>query len=153
KPYLNGERELRAGRYFDAMEHFQAAVDADQSFALAYYRLAAAAAGCALPDLARETAKRGARHQERLTPHDQLVWAAQRAWLAGEIASAESLYNTITGTYPGDLEAWFHLGDLLFHTNPLRGRSAVEAREPFERVLRLDPEHVGALVHLVRISA
>jgi DNA-binding SARP family transcriptional activator len=153
KAYLLGERELRAGRYFDAMEGFQAAVDADRSFALAYYRLAAAAAGCALPDVAREVADRGAEHQERLAPHDRLVFAAQRAWLHGAVDQAESLYNTITGTYPDDVEAWFHLGDLLFHSNPLRGRSAVEAREPFERVVRLQPQHVGALVHLVRISA
>jgi DNA-binding SARP family transcriptional activator len=153
KAYLSGERELRAGRYFDALEHFQAAVDADASFALAYYRLAGAAAGCALPDLAREAADRGADHQERLSPHDRLVFAAQRAWLRGDVAAAESLYNTITGTYPDDVEAWFLLGDLLFHSNPLRGRSAVEAREPFERVLRLEPAHVGALVHLVRIAA
>jgi serine/threonine-protein kinase len=153
KAYLTGERELRAGRYFDALEQFQAAVDADSSFALAHYRLAAAAAGCALPELAREAAERGAAHQVRLAPHDRLVLAAQRAWLRGEVERAESLYNTITGTWPDDVEAWFHLGDLLFHTNPLRGRSAVEAREPFERVLRLDPEHVGALVHLVRIAA
>lgn len=46
-----------------------------------------------------------------------------------------------------------HLGDLLFHSNPLRGRSATEARGPFERVLRLEPDHVGAMVHLVRTSA
>ena len=153
KAYLLGERELRAGRYFDAMEGFQAAVDADPSFALAYYRLAAAAAGCALPDIAREVADRGAGHQQRLSPHDRLVFGAQRAWLHGAVDQAESLYNTITGTYPDDVEAWFHLGDLLFHSNPLRGRSAVEAREPFERVLRLEPDHVGAMVHLVRISA
>ncbi len=153
KAYLQGERELRAGRYFDAMEGFQTAVDADPSFALAYYRLAAAAAGCALPDLARETADRGAPHHERLSPHDRLVFAAQRAWLHGMVDQAEALYTTITGSYPDDVEAWFHLGDLLFHSNPLRGRSAVEAREPFERVLRLDPGHVGAMVHLARIAA
>ncbi|MBA3496693.1 MAG: tetratricopeptide repeat protein [Gemmatimonadales bacterium] len=153
KCYLLGERELRDGRYFDAMERFQAAVDADASFALAYYRLAAAAAGCALPDLARETADRGAEHQDRLSPHDRLVFAAQRAWLHGAVDRAESLYNTITGAYPDDVEAWFHLGDLLFHSNPLRGRSAVEAREPFERVLQFEPDHVAAMVHLVRISA
>jgi tetratricopeptide (TPR) repeat protein len=63
------------------------------------------------------------------------------------------LYNTIIGTYPDDLEAWFHLGDLLFHSNPLRGRSSAEAREPLERVLSLDPDHVSAMVHLVRVSA
>jgi serine/threonine-protein kinase len=153
KTYLLGERELRAGRYFDALEGFQAAVDADPSFALAYYRLAAAAAGCALPDVARDAADRGAAHQERLSPHDRLVFEAQRAWLHGEVGRAESLYNAITGTYPDDVEAWFHLGDLLFHTNPLRGRSAAEAREPFERLLRLEPDHLGALVHLVRIAA
>jgi DNA-binding SARP family transcriptional activator len=153
KAYLLGERELRAGRYFDAMEAFQAAVDADESFALAYYRLAGAAAGCALPDLARELADRGFDHRLRLSPHDRLVFSAQRAWLHGAVAQAESLYNTITGTYPDDVEAWFHLGDLLFHSNPLRGRSAAEAREPFERVIRLDPDHVGAMVHLARISA
>ncbi len=153
KAYLRGEGDLRAGRYFDAMEGFQEAVDADSSFALAYYRLAAAAAGCALPDLAREMADRGFGHVQRLSPHDQLVFGAQRAWLHGRVVDAESLYNTITGTYPDDVEAWFHLGDLLFHSNPLRGRSAAEARAPFERVIALDPDHLGAMVHLVRISA
>jgi DNA-binding SARP family transcriptional activator len=152
RSYLLGERELRAGRYFDAMEGFQAAVDADPSFALAWYRLAAAAAGCALPDAARTFADQGYEHRGRLSPHDQLVFRAQRAWLHGAVPEAESLYTTITGTYPDDVEAWFHLGDTLFHMNPLRGRSGVEARAPFERVLRLDANHVGALVHLARIA-
>lgn len=153
KAHLAGERELRAGRNFDAMERFQAAVEADPSFALAHYRLAAAAAGCALPDLARESAERAHEYRTRLAPHDRLVLAAQRAWLAGQVGEAESLYNTITGVYPDDVEAWFHLGDLLFHANPLRGRSAIDSRSAFERVLRLRPDHVGALVHLARIAA
>jgi DNA-binding SARP family transcriptional activator len=153
KSYLLGERELRAGRYFDAMDAFQAAIDADSSFALAYYRLAASAAGCALPELARELADRGFEYRQRLSVRDQLVFSAQRAWLHGAVEEAESLYNTIIGTYPDDLEAWFHLGDLLFHSNPLRGRSSTEAREPLERVLRLEPDHIGAMVHLVRVSA
>ncbi|HEY8256372.1 MAG TPA: BTAD domain-containing putative transcriptional regulator, partial [Gemmatimonadales bacterium] len=153
KTYLRGEVDLRGGRYFDALEAFQAAVDQDPTFALAYYRLAAAAAGCALPDVARDVADKGFAHRERLSPHDQLVFSAQRAWLHGAVTEAESLYTTITGIYPDDVEAWFHLGDLLFHSNPLRGRSAAEARAPFERVLALEPDHLAAMVHLVRISA
>ncbi len=153
KAYLRGERELRAGRYFDAMDEFQAAVEADASFALAYYRLAAAAAGCALVEVAREVSDQGFDHRTRLAPHDQLLFSAQRAWLHGAVTEAESLYGTITGTHPDDVEAWFHLGDLLFHSNPLRGRSAAEAREPFERVIRLEPDHLAAMVHLARIAA
>jgi hypothetical protein len=128
-------------------------VDQDATFALAYYRLAAAAAGCALPDLAREVADRGFHYRARLSPHDHIVFSAQRAWLHGQVSEAESLYTTITGMYPDDLEAWFHLGDLLFHSNPLRGRSAAESRAPFERVIALEPEHLAATVHLVRIAA
>ena len=153
RAYLQGERELRAGRYFEALERFQAASEADASFALAYYRSAAAAAGCALPEVARELAQRAQEHRARLSPHDQLVLSAQRAWLDGAIGDAESLYTATTGTYPDDVEVWFHLGDLLFHANPLRGRSAEEARAPFERVLSLEPDHLQAMVHLARIAA
>jgi tetratricopeptide (TPR) repeat protein len=153
KAYLRGEAHLRSGRYFDALEGFQSAVDQDATFALAYYRLASAAAGCALPDVARDVADRGFDHRGRLSPHDQIVFSAQRAWLHGEVAEAESLYTTITGMYPDDVEAWFHLGDLLFHSNPLRGRNVAESRAPFERVIALEPEHLAATVHLVRIAA
>ena len=153
KAYLRGESLLRAGRYYDAMEALQDAVSADDTFALAYYRYAAAASGCAMHEFARQLAELGAKHRDRLSPHDRLLFDAQRAWLAGDVAAAESHYDTITGTHPDHVEAWFLLGDLLFHSNPLRGRSAVEARVPFERALDLEPDHVASLVHLVRIAA
>ena len=153
KAYLQGESHLRAGRYFDAMDCLQRAVSSDPTFALAHYRLAAAAAGSAMPELARRIAEQGAGHRERLSGHDRLLFDAQRAWLSGAVGEAEAHYNTITGTHPDDVEAWFLLGDLLFHSNPLRGRSAAEARPAFERALELEPDHVTSLVHLVRIAA
>ena len=153
KAYLVGERHLRAGRYYDAMESLQDAVTSDPTFALAYYRFAAAAGGCAMPELARQLAELGAEHRNRLSEHDRYLFDAQRAWLGGAVTEAEAHYATITSIYPGDVEAWFLLGDLLFHSNPLRGRSAVEARGPFERALALEPDHVTSLVHLVRIAA
>jgi DNA-binding SARP family transcriptional activator/TolB-like protein len=153
KAYLVGERHLRAGRYYDAMESLQDAVTSDPTFALAYYRFAAAAGGCAMPELARQLADLGAEHRNRLSEHDRYLFDAQRAWLSGAVTEAEAHYATITSIYPGDVEAWFLLGDLLFHSNPLRGRSAVEARGPFERALALEPDHVTTLVHLVRIAA
>ena len=153
KAYLEGERCLRRGRYFDALELLQRATAEDPAFALAHYHLAAAAAGCAMPSFAREVIGRAHAHRDRLTEHDRLLLDAQRAWLAGEVSNAESLYNAITATYPDDVEAWFHLGDMLFHCNPLRGRSAAEARGAFERAIRYEPDHVASLVHLMRIAA
>jgi DNA-binding SARP family transcriptional activator/tetratricopeptide (TPR) repeat protein len=153
KAYLEGERCLRVGRFFDAMELLQRAVQADPGFALAYYHLAGAAAACALPDFAREITEKGYALRDRLAEHDRLLLDAQRAWIQGEVSNAESLYNAITTSYPDDIEAWFHLGDMLFHCNPLRGRSAAESRGAFERVLGYEPDHIGALVHLTRIAA
>jgi DNA-binding SARP family transcriptional activator len=153
KCYLEGERCLRRGRYFDAMELLQRATREDPAFALAHYHLAAAAAGCAMPGFAREVIERAYAHRDRLTEHDRLLLDAQRAWLLGEVSNAESLYNAITASYPDDVEAWFHLGDMLFHCNPLRGRSAVESRGAFERALGYEPDHIASLVHLMRIAA
>ena len=58
KAYLEGERCLRVGRFFDAMELLQRAVQVDPGFALAYYHLAGAAAACALPDLPGRSPRR-----------------------------------------------------------------------------------------------
>ena len=153
KAYLEGERCLRVGRFFDAMELLQRAVQADPGFALAYYHLAGAAAGCALHDFARQIIEKGYALRDRLAEHDRLLLDAERAWIQGEVSNAESLYNAITTTYPDDIEAWFHLGDMLFHCNPLRGRSAAESRGAFERVLGYEPNHIGSLVHLARVAA
>jgi hypothetical protein len=78
---------------------------------------------------------------------------AQHAWLLGDLAAAESRYAELVAAYPESLEGWFHLGDVLYHGNPARARRLVEARLPFERALRLDPEHLGSLMHLARIAA
>ncbi len=153
RSWLAGEHAFRDGRYFEAMDAYQQAVSDDPRFAVAYYRLAAVRAAAALPELAREAAGHAALHRTRLGAHDRLLLDAQRAWLSGSAALAESLYLTITGNYPDDLEAWYLLGDLRVHSNPLRGRSVVEARAAFERTLELDPAHVNAMAHLVRIAA
>lgn len=153
KAYLRGEHDLRQVKYLAAMDGFQQATSADPDFALAYYRMAAATAASAMPELAREAAARANTLRERLAPRDRILLDAQRAWLAGATAEAESLYQATVTNYPDDLEAWFLLGDLRFHSNPLRGRSVVEAKPAFERTIALDPDHVTALVQLVRIAA
>jgi tetratricopeptide (TPR) repeat protein len=51
------------------------------------------------------------------------------------------------------VEAWFQLGEHLFHVAPYLGRSATESREPFERVLSFEPDEAHALIHLLRLES
>ena len=153
KRYLTGERELRAGRYVTAQEAFRGAIELDPTFALAYYRLSIASEWAGQDSLARVTADSAAHLAGRLSDHDRLLVKALAARRAGAWADAERLYRRVVDNHPDDVEAHLQLGQLLFQTNPLRGRSAAESRPAFERVLALDPENEEALVHLARIAS
>ena len=152
KSYLAGEQDLRAGRYVEAADAFQRAVRLDSSFALAYYRLAIAADWLGRDSVARSAGEAAVRRAERLSEHDSLLVNAAVAARHGDIEGAEALYRRIVIDYPDDAEAWLQLGAVLFHRNPLRGRSATESREAYERVLALDPDDGDALMYLARIS-
>lgn len=51
------------------------------------------------------------------------------------------------------MEAWYQLGEVLFHRNGLRGLPFTESREAFERVLSLEPRQFSSMIHLARIEA
>lgn len=153
KAYLVGENHLRAARYVPALEAFQQAIAQDSTFALAYYRLALAAEWEDRLDVAVDAADQAVRHGNRLSEHDRLLVQALHARRRGAADEAERLYRTIVGTHPDDVEAWYQLGEVLFHYNPYRGRSFTESRGAWERVLALEPNHRDALLHLVRVAA
>ena len=153
KAYLEGEAHLRGGRYDAAVDAFERAIAADSSFALAFYRLSMAADWAGRLDRAVEVTNQAMHHRDRLSEHDRLLVEAYHAWRYGKVAEAEHLYRTVLDRHPDDVEAWYQLGEVLFHYNPDQGRSFTESRRPFERVLAFEPEHRGALVHLLRVAA
>ena len=152
--YLTGERDFRAGRYLAAAEGFRQAVQMDSAFALAHYRLSLSILAADLPEAEASAADAKAlRFSGRLSDRDRLLIRAYGAFRAGEIHTASRLYRNLVTLYPDDLEAWHQLGETLFHYNPRDGRSILEAREPFERVLALDPAHWSARWHLAHLAA
>jgi DNA-binding SARP family transcriptional activator/TolB-like protein/Tfp pilus assembly protein PilF len=153
KAYLEGESHFRSQRYPAAIEAFERAVTEDSSFALAHYRLSVVADWAHEYTLAGEAALRAARHKERLSPHYRLLVEGLIAWHLVQPDEAHDIYRTALERYPRDVEGWYRLGEVFFHYNPLRGRPVEEARKPFERVLALDPEHQGALIHLASLAA
>jgi serine/threonine-protein kinase len=141
KVYLGAERELRAGEdHFDsAVAGFQRATTEDSSFALAYYRLAVAAGWAGRWSVVGPAAKRALDLGNRLGDRERRLLLAYDAFRRGAAEDGERQYRAILDDYPDDLEAEFELANLLYHYNPLRGRSRAEAQELFERVLTLDP--------------
>jgi tetratricopeptide (TPR) repeat protein len=153
RAYLEGERRLREGAFGPAVEAFQTAIVADTTFALAHYRLAVAAEWDERSELSERAAEQAARFGGRLSGHHALMVRALLAWRRGDADSAEFIYRQIVSDHREDLEAWFQLGEVLFHANPLRGRSIVEAKEVWELVLWLEPDNRFAMLHLARIAA
>lgn len=153
RAYLEGERSYRLGQYGEAVTSFQEAVRLDTTYAVAYYRLSVVAEFSTLSELAQESAELAFRHADRLSPRDRRLLEAFLAWRRGAHAEAEQLYRGFVRSYPDEVEAWFELGEVLIHGNPLHGRSFVEARGPFSNVLELDPQNTAAMYHLARIAS
>jgi DNA-binding SARP family transcriptional activator len=153
KAYLTGERRFQADNYPAAVDAFKQAIRADTAFALAYYRLSLAADWEGRRATALWAAELAVRYSDRLSEHDRRLVEAYLVQRRGRVDEAERRYREIVADFPEDAEAWFQLGEVLFRANPLRGRSAQEARPALERVIALEPGNKEALVHLARIAA
>ncbi len=153
KAYLEGESHMRAFRRVAAAESYRRAVEADPGFALAWYRLGVAALWSGQSETSRAAARQAIQLSGRLSERDRSLLQAFGAALRGANDEAERRYRAIVGAYPDDVEAWYQLGEVLFHCGPQHGRSIAESREVWERLLFLEPKHINGLVHLGVIAA
>jgi DNA-binding SARP family transcriptional activator/tetratricopeptide (TPR) repeat protein len=151
KAYLEGEREFETGTFPRAIAGFQHAIGLDSAFALAYYRLAQAYAWSGI-DSSRWAAEQAARYGSRLpAPERELVEAF--LWFErGNADEAERRYREILRRRPQEVDAFFNLGEVLFHYNPDRGRPVREGREHFERAFAFN-DGEAPLIHLLEILA
>jgi serine/threonine-protein kinase len=153
KAYLAGEQAYRAGQYTAAASAFQEATRTDSTFALAFYRLSMAQERLAWADVSQRSADQALHYADRLTTHQRAFLEAVVALRHGETWKSEIMFRELLTAYPDDAEAWYQLGEIEFHGNPLRGRSMGEARASLSRALELDPGDLGALYHLLRVAA
>ena len=149
KAYLEGERELRSGRYAEAQEAFRRATELDTTFALAYYRLAMTLG----PAPALEALDHALRHSDRLSEHHRWAVEAAAAYFRGDHTLADQRTRQVLTVRPDDAEAWFMYADVTLTKGSLLGRAWVDAREGFERALALDPENADAVWWLAAIAA
>ena len=153
KAYLEGESAFRRGDGEVALKRFQDAVEADPSFALAYYGLARAQNTWgdtnqeALNSLGRALALAA-----KLPPDDRKPIEAFQAFNRADFKTAERLYGEILAAHLDDVEARHMLADSMFHGRPLSGGTAADSRAGFEATLLVDPHHARSLYHLIRIA-
>ncbi|MGQ0647834.1 MAG: BTAD domain-containing putative transcriptional regulator [Gemmatimonadaceae bacterium] len=151
RAYLEGESKFRIGHYKEAVDAYQRAVRDDSTFALAYYRLAVAY-GWSADTLARPTALRAVQLADRLSVTERMLLEAYVTYSRGNADEAERRYREIVRLRPFDGEAWYQLGEVLFHYNSVRGRPIQEARPIFQRALANGPKD-ATLTHLLEIEA
>lgn len=153
KAFFEGEEQFRRGQFAASVASFQRAVEEDSTFALAHYRLSIVAEWALLDAMSDESAENATRYADRLAPRDRRMLDAYLSRRRGDNMEAARKYRSILGSYPDEMEAWLDLSEVLFHSNPLYGRSFTESRSTLDRVLEFDPRHATALIHLARLAA
>jgi tetratricopeptide (TPR) repeat protein len=151
KTYLRGEELMRDGRFEQAAEDYLAAIAIDSTFALAHYRLALAREWAPLPGN-EDAASSAARHGARLSTRDRDLLYAFRLWRSGNALEAGHAYRAILARYPDDVDAWFQLGEIQFHHEPLLGHALEQSEEAWRKVLSFEPQNLFAITHLARIA-
>lgn len=148
---LRGRARIPVAQLSASSAGFRKAVALDTTFALAYYRMSIAAEWEGRTDLQSSSATNALRFSSRLTDHDKHLVKALVARRARDPDLAESIYRQIVREFPDDVEAWYHLGEVLFHDNAMRGRSFLESREAWAHVLKLVPNDADVLLHMIRV--
>lgn len=145
--FIRGESALRRQVYDTAIAYLQQALAEDHDFALAHLRLAVAAslmetdgAYAHLVGAVPDALPRALELADRFGRRNRQFLEAFQAFRLGEADRAEAELRDLLRDYGGDVEARFFLAQVLMRQNPSRGRSALEARPVFERVLQDDPD-------------
>jgi hypothetical protein len=152
--FVDGEDAYGNGRYGAAVKFFRAALAQDSNFALAHYRLSESMLWQEEPDgFAAVHDSLALRWSSKLSDEDRRLIRGYVAWRRGEYEVADTLDRSVIRADGNNVEAQFQFGEVLFHYNPLRGRSIGEAGGWFDHLLSLDSTNWGARWHLLLLDA
>jgi DNA-binding SARP family transcriptional activator/TolB-like protein len=152
KYYLEGDAHYRAARYDSAVNSFQRALHQDRTFALAAYRLSAAAEWNFEFRRARAAAQRAVNNSARLPAQHQPLVRAWSYFLNGNVEAAQKTYESILSLYPNSVEARSGLAEVLVHFNPTRGLPQSAARDALARMRSLAPDYGEVRYHALEFA-
>ena len=157
RAYLDGVTAYRRGAFQQATPLLERAVELDSTFALALSALVEASGWQPATGDINRVRRLAWQYRDRLNPQDQVLltlrlgsmYPRQTPWHV-QIADAEKAAQTM----PESVDAWFFLGDGLFHGGRLADipDPDVRARQAFEKAFELDSLYGGAIAHLARVN-
>jgi tetratricopeptide (TPR) repeat protein len=155
RAYLRGLEYLNHWDLAPAEREFTRAVRLDSTFALAYYRLALTrgwVTGVA-DTTARHAVQAATRFSERLPERERRMIGAYRAMLDGDYTRSQELYAGLLSRDSSDADAWYGLGDAVFHDSVAGGSAAGMTRSlrAFRKALSLDQGYALAYEHITAL--
>ena len=153
KSYLEAEGLARRGDFQLAIPAYEAAIEADSTFALAHYRLGDAFgwSGGLEVEGVREQYAAAKRFADRLPARDADLLEISLAY-ANSRDGATELALAATRRYPDDPVAWYLLGEVYFHLPHQSLSGPDQALEAFTRAVQLDPTYLPAEIHLLDLA-
>lgn len=158
REYMAGSDRYRRGQYEEAASHFQKALRLDSTFALAALDLGFAATMIDRKDLAEGAMDVAWAHRDRLGSSGRIFLRAMVGARYPERSSVLEdmrLWEATVDSIPERPEAWYALGDMLFHYGAAVGRQSARllARNAFRRALESDSAQATVLEHLIDLAA
>jgi tRNA A-37 threonylcarbamoyl transferase component Bud32/tetratricopeptide (TPR) repeat protein len=153
RAYLDGEKWYRRGKWDSAQVAYEHAVNADSTFAIAWYKLASTLGwegqvGTAASSVA---GKNAVKYSTTLPPRLRSILVAYEMFQRGKPESADSM-RKYTELHPEDADGWYLLGEAQYHTRSYRPLPAADLVAPFDRVLALDSTLTAAAIHPIEVA-
>ena len=147
RSYNEGMELERQGNHLEAAKRFQASVQADPNFALAFSRLGQTYSNLRNDDKAKEYSQKAVDLSEKLPPPERYLIQANYAQVSNDFRKAIESYENLEKVSPEDADVRFHLGELYESTGAYD-----KARTELAKVLSIDPKHVDALLAAGRVE-
>ena len=135
------------GNHLEAAKRFEASIQADPEFALAYSRLGQTYSNLRYDDKAEQFSRKAVDLSEKLPPAERYLIEANYAQISNDYCKAIESYANLEKVSPNDADVQFHLGGLYESTGAYD-----KAREELAKVLAVDPKHVDALLAAGRVE-
>jgi serine/threonine protein kinase/tetratricopeptide (TPR) repeat protein len=145
--YNEGLQLARQGNHLEAARRFEASIQADPEFALAYSMLGQTYSNLRYDDKAEQFSRKAVDLSDRLPPPERYLIQANYAQISNDYRKAIESYENLEKVSPDDVDVHFHLGALYESTGAYD-----KGRGELAKVLAIDPKHVDALLAAGRVE-